>query len=295
MSDAHPSRKLGRRPKTNAPRLRVEQFLDVSRVPAHPAQDDNLAGLTFGLYENDRLGDCGPVSVANNVIAVTRGRVVPSVGDVIDLYSRVSGYDPQTGAHDDGVVMQDMLGELARGGIGGRKPVAFGAVSVTDVQLLEAAIATFDGALLGVDLQVAQQAQTDRALWKYAAPHSEWGGHAVLSGRYVDEFGLVRVVTWAELVDTDSSFRANQLDEVWVVVWPEHLSRPGVDVQALAAVYKALTGRVLPVPAPAPTPGPSVDQTLWDSTKAWASASHTGSNKKAATAVKAWAKAKGLT
>jgi hypothetical protein len=52
-----------------------------------------------------------------------------------------------------------------------------------------------------------------------------------------------------------------------------------------------------PAPTPTPTPAPSddADATLWTATKHWAvDEKHTLDNKKAATAVKAWAKAKGL-
>jgi hypothetical protein len=57
-------------------------------------------------------------------------------------------------------------------------------------------------------------------------------------------------------------------------------------------------------PAPTPTPGPvdptptpdpeSVDRNLWTTVKTWSAEAHTGDNKRAATAVRTWAKAKGL-
>lgn len=63
----------------------------------------------------------------------------------------------------------------------------------------------------------------------------------------------------------------------------------------------ALGGGTQPTPTPptptppTPTPPtPDADSALWAATKAWAGAIHTGSNAKAAKAVLAWAKAKGL-
>lgn len=54
----------------------------------------------------------------------------------------------------------------------------------------------------------------------------------------------------------------------------------------------------VPVTKPAPTPEPvepaGADAELWAATKAWAWANHTGSNRRAAVAVRAWAKTKGL-
>jgi hypothetical protein len=54
-----------------------------------------------------------------------------------------------------------------------------------------------------------------------------------------------------------------------------------------------------PVPVPVPTPPQPVDYVaasaeLWSATKDWSAARHTGSNKKAATAVKEYAKKVGL-
>lgn len=58
----------------------------------------------------------------------------------------------------------------------------------------------------------------------------------------------------------------------------------------------------VPVTEPAPTPDPAVpapvpeqaDRALWLATSQWSAESHTGGNKKAAKAVRKWAKAKGL-
>ncbi len=50
------------------------------------------------------------------------------------------------------------------------------------------------------------------------------------------------------------------VEEAWVMIFPEHLGSKqfmqSIDLAALAADYKALTGQDLPIPAPAPTPTP---------------------------------------
>jgi hypothetical protein len=70
----------------------------------------------------------------------------------------------------------------------------------------------------------------------------------------------------------------------------------------LAAAYKELTGKVLPLPTPAPTPAPTpgpkvsaADLRLWEAVKHWTEARHVDGNRRAAESVKAWAAAKGLT
>jgi hypothetical protein len=283
----HPDYRLGRKPPSGAARLKLSRFFDATAVPAHDPTDDNLLRYLFQLYGNDKYGDCGPTSVGNNVISVSHGLNIPALNDVLDLYKR-SG-NPNFPADDNGVVMQDMLNALLAGGLGGRKPVAFAAIDHGDDAEMEAAVNVFDGVLLGVDLEVAQQGQTNTGVWDYK-PSPEWGGHAIYCGKYVAATGRLSVITWAKIVETTEAFRDNQLDEAWVVVWPEHLDRPGVDRAALARAFHDLTGKTLPVPGPSADP----DATLWQSVKGWANERHTGDNKLAATAMKTWAAAKGL-
>jgi hypothetical protein len=263
-------RRLGRRAPSNKPALRLAEILKA--VPEHPPAADYLAVVSdFGLYGNDRYGDCGPVSVANSVKVVTRlgnelGEYSVSQEDVFDLYRRSGNpdFDPNDpgGPGDGGVDMQTMLEALLAGGIGGRKPVAFAKVDISNVDEVRAAIAYFGCVLFGVNLERAQQEQTDSTrVWDYS-PSAEWGGHAIAAGTYSSSSSGVdvSVVTWAEIVGCTDAFLERQLEEAWVVVWPEHLSHPaflaGVDVDTLAAAYEALTGRPLPAPNPQPTPSP---------------------------------------
>jgi hypothetical protein len=265
----HSNKQLGRRPPKNAPALLLKGILS-GVVPAHPATADHFGKLTFGLYENDTYGDCGPTSVANLVRLVTGGllgaEIIPSQEDVFDLYRRSGNptFNPGNDEGDNGVDMQTMLEELLRNGIGDGKggkvkPLAFAKVDVMSDAELEAAVSIFGGVLWGVNLQVAQQAQTDATppKWDYKRS-AEWGGHAVLDGAY--GIGLEDVISWAKRVHTTAAFRANQLEEAWVVIWPWNLDHPafqaGVDIEALAAAYEDLTGNVLPIPIPIPIPSP---------------------------------------
>jgi hypothetical protein len=315
----YPTRKLGRRPPKNHPALRLGRYL-TGLVPVHPATADHLARVPdWGLYENDRYSDCGPVSAANERKLITRyltaAELSPSQADVFDLYRRSGnpGFDPADpgGPGDGGVDMQTMCEALAAGGIGGTKPLGFAKVDHTNLDELRAAVAIVGSLLLGVDLQAAQQAQTDVGLWDYR-PSAPWGGHAVLAGRYGGGPDRLGIVTWGEVVDVTDAFLVHQLDEAWVVIWPEHLTDPGflegVHLADLAADYEALTGRPFPgavappspgppgPPGPAPQPVPDdLDRSLWGTVSHWAAGRHTGANHDAAAAVKHWAAEKGLT
>ena len=279
------ARMLGRRPPKHAPALRLANVL-TGKIPDHPPAADHFALVgDWGLYSNDRYGVCGPTSVANQRKLVSRylGGVEqsPTLADVYDLYRRSGNpdFDPATGAGDNGVVMQTMLEALLAGGIGGVKPIAFASVDPRDLDELRAAIAIFGSLLLGVDLQVAQETQTDRGLWDYRRT-PEWGGHAVLCGRYVDTSpdrgDRTAVITWAQVVDTTNAFLQHQLEEAWVVIWPEHLGtvafQEGVDQAALAAAFEALTGRPFPAPVPTPVPAGDADAALAQAMRTWLAA-----------------------
>jgi hypothetical protein len=316
----HPTLKLGLRPADpSRPVLRAAQFL-TGRIPAHPAHLDYLArdGLTFGMYRNDEFGVCGPASAANLrrlVTAWLTGKMHdPTQDDVFDLYRRSGSpdFDPETGVGDRGVNMADMLSAVAHWGLGGVKALAYAKVDTRDRDEMRAAVAIFGGLLLGLDLQTAQQAQTDTGVWDWV-PSGQWGGHAVLAGSYDDEPGTVRdrvgVITWARTVEATDAFLAHQDGEAWVVVWPEHLTSPGflegVDHAALAGAYTALTGRPFPAVAPAPPappprpepgPAPAPGEALVLAAKqlasdpvvtAWLARHHVGASREVADRVKA--------
>lgn len=259
-------KRLGRRQPSNKPALRLANFL-TGQIPAHSDAVDHFSLVRdWGLYKNDEFGVCGPTSAANSRKLITKyltgNEQSPTQDDVFDLYRRSGNpnFDPRTDADDNGVDMQTMCEALVSGGIGGTKALGFAKVDVSDVEELEAAIDIFGFLLLGVDLDTAQQNQV--GVWDYV-PSPEWGGHAILTGRYAKSDQL-EVVSWAELYGMTEPFMKHQLGEAWAVIWPEHMTdngfRKGVDLQAFASAYHDITGRPFPAdipPAPAPSPSPA--------------------------------------
>lgn len=303
MTTPDVARALGRRAPKNAPALRLAHVL-TGAVPVHPVSVDHFSEVVdWGLYSNDRYGVCGPTSVANQRKLITRylggTEQSPTQDDVFDLYRRSGNpnFDPATGADDNGVDMQSMCEALVSGGIGGVKPLAFAKVDVANLDEVRAAIAIFGSLLLGVNLETAQQVQTGRGLWDYA-PSSEWGGHAVLAGRYTSARtgGDLAVITWADVVGLTDLFEQHQVSEAWVLVWPEHLGtvefEQGVDRDALAADYLALTGRPFPVqpaPQPAPLPVDAADLALAPLLRRFAAEHHVSHEyRQLASVAKAW-------
>jgi hypothetical protein len=262
-----PGRRLGLLPTDpNRPVLHLSSFLS-GKVPAHPAAADHFAKVSnWGLWGNDQYGDCGPVSVGNQRLLTTEYLATETTiteADVFDLYRRSGNdcFDPASDACDNGVDMATMLQAVHTGGMAGVKCVAYAKVNVNKIDEVRAAIDIFGSVLFGVNLEVAQQTQTNSGIWDYS-PSGMWGGHAIVAGKYTSAAANdISVVTWAEVVGCTDAFLSHQLSECWVVIWPEQLGtaefQQGINLAQLAADYKALTGSTLPTPTPTPTPTPS--------------------------------------
>lgn len=307
---------LGRRPPKNAPALKLGDYL-TGTVPAHPVAADHLGRLTDpGLWGNDKYGDCGPVSFYNLrklvTLYATGTEAMPTQDDVFALYKLVNPtFDPSDpgGPGDAGVDMQTMLEDALKNEVLGEDVmVGFAKVDARNLDEVRAGISIFGGVLYGVNLETSQQKQTDAGgPWDYKAS-GVWGGHAILAGLYTSDVAAhqadTEVVSWADKIGLTETFEAHQLEEVWVVIFKEHLDHPafqeGVDVTALAADFTALTGKPFPVvePSPTPTPNPQPvddpDGTLASAARGWVSEHHTGGNKTMATALKTWMAAKNL-
>lgn len=247
--------RLGRKPKVDKPKLKLAQF--IKAVPAHPVASDDTAGVSYGLDGNDNYGVCVPTGYDNLRRTVTHlltGTQQSMTQDEIfaDYRSQNPGFDPATDADDNGMVIQDYLAWLVKAG----RILGFASVDVSNDDELTAAEYLFLAVLWGVDLQTAQQSQTDAGLWDYKRS-GQWGGHCIAVPAY-EASDRQDVITWAERVGTTDAFRRHQLDEAWVVILPEHVANPGFrkgfDLQAFADAFEAITGT--PFPAVVPDPGP---------------------------------------
>jgi hypothetical protein len=231
-----------------------------------PKAVDHFAKVTdWGLYENDQFGVCGPTGAANFrkmiTLYLTGTEASPTQDDVFALYKLQNpDFDPATGAGDNGVDLQTMCEDLVKVGIGGVKALGFFKVDVANAAERKECVTLLGAILLGVNLENAQQEQTDLAppRWSYSKS-AEWGGHCILHGKY--EESIDDNISWAEDIQADKSFQDEQYSEGWGIIWPEHTGlvgfQEGIDLQRLAADYKQLTGRDFPMTNPndpVPTP-----------------------------------------
>lgn len=273
---AAPARgKYGRRPADPArPAVRLAAVL-AGQVPAHPASADYLAALHGGwqMLGNDAAGDCNAVTWANMrrlVTATLAEQAYPGQAQVWEFYrTQNPGFDPAGTAGtdgpgssaDQGMSVQEGLEYLhAHGGPDGVRPVAFARVDPASTPEVEAALAIFGCLWLGIQVLDANQQQfADGQPWADVPGSPVDGGHAILAGGYTPD---VKFITWAAETGFAPSFWAGTaggqplVEEAWAVIWPEHLGtrefEAGISRSALAAAYRDVTGRALPLP---PAPG----------------------------------------
>jgi hypothetical protein len=269
-------RQYGRRAPKRARAIQLSRSL-TGVIPAHPAAVDQLARLNGGwqMLGNDQYGDCVAVTWANVrrlVTAALATEKYPTMDEVIAFYKT---QNPDFPSQDDGMEIQTALEYLVKhGGPDGVKAVGFAAVNVANAEEVKAAIAIFGSVWTGITvLNVNQTEFGNGKPWDYVRSSPVDGGHSVITGGYGPAGpgplgGDERFITWAEETSFTDSYWRHEVEEAWVVIWPEHLTNPaflaGVDLTAFAADYTAITGKPfptvvppVPTPTPVPTPPPS--------------------------------------
>jgi hypothetical protein len=184
------------------------------------------------------------------------------------VYAVYKTQNPNFPNQDDGMDIQTLLEYLIKnGGPDGAQPVAFAKVDFTNLDEIKAALSIFGGILLGINVQKENKDDFDAGKpWDFHPGGTLDGGHCVLAGGYMSQSrNDVRFITWAQETGFTDNFWNHLAEEAWVVIWPENLGTKqfvdGIDQQALASDYKALTGNDLPISGPTPTPSPTPQPT----------------------------------
>jgi hypothetical protein len=170
-------------------------------------------------------------------------------------YSAVSGYNPATGANDNGANELDVLNYWRKTGVGGRTIVAYVALEPGNHLHVQDAVFLFGGCYIGLAMPVSAQTQK---VWSVppggavgqGAPGS-WGGHAVNVVAY-DPRGLT-CVTWGATKRMTWQFWDAYCDEAYAVLskdWIEQNGRApvGFDLPALQADLQQVVGAQPPAP-----------------------------------------------
>jgi len=256
--------RLGKHPKKVDPRtLQLARYL-TPELPAPPPSCDYSVKLsTLGMMANDRVGDCTCAAAGHIVQDATSyegAQVVVPDADVLAMYSAVSGYDPVTGANDNGAACLDVLNYWHQTGFAGpqgpHKIAAFAELGLVS-SAIQTAVYLLGAAYIGVNLPLTCQGASS---WEVppggtagnGAPGS-WGGHCVPIVAY-DATG-VTVLTWGEKLHASWEFLATYMDEAYAVVTQDFVDAQGTDPAGLDLTQMLADAAALgtsPVPAPAP-------------------------------------------
>lgn len=203
---------------------RTLKFADyISSVPTPPAMIDWGQKVSdWPMMRNDQLGDCTCAAAGHLIQSWTAdfsNIFVPTDDEVIEAYEAVSGYDPKTGANDDGAAELDVLNYWRKTGIADHKIDSYAQIG-SGTDKVKQAIWLFGGAYLGILLPASAQGQT---LWDIpsgglngsGAPGS-WGGHAVPAIAY--DAQTVTVITWGQRLKMSWAFYLAYCDEAYAVL-----------------------------------------------------------------------------
>lgn len=211
------------------------RFLTRSLPPA-PKRIDYTQGVQYGIFGNDRIGDCVAVALANYCLtaAAREGRKLAFTEREVTSY-----YYSLTGGADNGLVISDTLTAARKDGFplsGAHRLAAWVRIDHQDLDAIRACMAAFWGVFVGADLPTAIEGQEH---WDASGDVSggnapgTLGGHAMYCGK-CDEVGP-KFVTWyrGQLQPTTWAWWRQYVTEAYALLDEERAAVVGVDWESL--------------------------------------------------------------
>jgi hypothetical protein len=260
MSAARMLGKLAPHPESTHPRVRLGNHLTATALPPTPVVVDYASKVpSWPMYLNDALGDCTCAGIGHSVQAWTayaKGLVTLPDSAILNLYERM-GYVPGDAATDNGAVEQDVLAEVRKNGVGGRKILAYAQVDHTDITEMKTALNLFGSVYLGAQMPQSAMSQTDAGQpWAVVPGSPIEGGHCFVLQRWDALTAPMTVVTWGQLQRVHPAWWLAYGDEAWVVITQDWFRGngddiTGVNLASLGDEFAAVTGQPNPFRAPA--------------------------------------------
>ncbi len=226
--------KLGKQVARHDPRTLLLASYATAALPTPPASLDLTTKVSsWGMMENDQIGNCTCAAAGHLLMewTVNAGRkmVTPTDKQVVAAYSAITGYNPTTGANDNGAVEIDVLNYWRQTGIAGHKIGAYVALEPSNHTHVMDSVYMFEGCYIGVQLPISAQDQVkNHQPWSVPpggmtgdGAKGSWGGHAVPVVAY-DSRG-VTVVTWGALQTMTWSFWESYCDEAYAILSKDYL------------------------------------------------------------------------
>jgi hypothetical protein len=227
--------KLGKLPARHDPRTLLLASYVTPALPPPPATADLTKKVSaWGMMANDQIGDCTCAAAGHLLMEWTansgKKMFTPTDKQIVAAYSAITGYNPTTGANDNGANEIDVLNYWRQTGIAAHKIGAYVALEPSNHIHIMDSVYIFEGCYIGLGLPLSAQAQVqNHQPWSVppggatgdGAPGS-WGGHAVPVVAY-DARGLT-VVTWGALQTMTWTFWQAYCEEAYANLSNDYLN-----------------------------------------------------------------------
>lgn len=228
--------KLGKGDARHDPRTLLLASYVTPALPTPPVSYDltTKVGSSWGMMDNDQIGDCTCAAAGHLIMEWTanaaKKMVTPTDKQIVAAYSAVTGYNPATGANDNGAQEIDVLNYWRQTGIASHKIGAYMALEPANHVHIMDSVYIFQGCYIGVQLPISAQAQTqNHQPWSVPpggttgnGKPGSWGGHAIPVVAY-DARG-VTVVTWGALQIMTWGFWEAYCDEAYAIVSNDYIT-----------------------------------------------------------------------
>jgi hypothetical protein len=228
--------KLGKGPARHDPRALLLASYVTPGLPTPPASFDLTAkvGANWGMMGNEQIGDCTCAAAGHLIMEWTansgRKMVTPTDKQIIAAYSAITGYNPTTGANDNGAQEVDVLNYWRQTGIANDKIGAYVSLEPSNHIHIMDSVYIFEGCYIGLQLPKSAQAQVqNHQPWSVPpggatgdGKPGSWGGHAVPIVAY-DARG-VTCVTWGALQTMTWSFWETYCEEAYAILSKDYLN-----------------------------------------------------------------------
>jgi hypothetical protein len=253
--DPHPLGKPGKHKAKHDDRtLNFANFVSHEHLPLIPKAFSwsEKKKSRWGAMKNINIHDC-TCAAAGHLIQTwsmhTSGEVIVPTEDIIEAYSAVSGYDPETNKNDDGAAMLDVLKLWRKKGVGGHKIKVFASIDPKDRDLMGQTIFLCGGVYGGLELprSILKQKKiwdlTSKDLTGDNKPGS-YGGHAVTVLDYNRQ--NLTCISWGKKQKMTWRFWNAYADEAYVTLSDEFLNEKNIvtviSVAGLSHAIKKVTG-----------------------------------------------------
>lgn len=196
----------------------------------------------WGVLKNDVLGCCVVSAIGHMLMletAHTGTVVVPSLDEVIQFYSAISGYDPATGANDNGAAITDGLERWRTVGLSGHKILAWAQVDYQNFYHVKQAIWLFGG--LNIGIRVPQSAMDQFSAGQFWDVVPNDGG--IVGLHSIPNFGYgsqgTNCITWGQRQGMTWPWFSAYVEEAYVIISSDWLNQAtqltpsGFDIAAL--------------------------------------------------------------